>query len=693
MIFMHAPRLAVLAVWTAASALAAGPAPIEFQFVAPDSAIAGNPYSREIWAEVTTPGGQKLVLPAYYADGGLFAVRARPDELGTYTFGAVTETTLGVRKTDVVVSLVTPATVENKVRTRLPAILVDPKNPKHFIRSDGIPYLPNGANLAWAPDGASDRVGYYERAFPAFAKANLNWMRIWMAHWDGLNLDWLPADMGPSPTPGLLSEAVAENWDKLVSGAEGSGVYIQLVLQHHGQYTTANDSNWAQNPWNAANRGGFLAQPEDFFTDANARVMTLVKYRYIVARWGWSPAIMAWELFNEVHWTDAYRNGHETEVARWHTDMAKFLHSIDIYGHLVTTSTENLRSPIYDQMDFYQPHLYATNMIAGSRSFDPAYASLKKPAFYGEAGDDHEPVSDDVKKAGLDLVPPVWSGLMGQGDYPCQPWDGWHLVEQNRLGQLGGILRFLAINRISMKADLQPFSVPVDCAEKAPLKILAGQSWQRRAGPDFTVPLDGSVPIEAADVPTTLVSPQESMAHGFPNKATYHFDFPAASTLTLHVGKIGDGVAGLRATLDGQIAATQRWPGGAAPTPNQFAIPVTAGKHTLVVEGPGPEWVEVPEIDLGMQTSALALVGKRNDRFIEAWVWNRNTLYALAPSAGVAGTILFDSVPAGSWKVTWWDTATGQPGATQTIDHPGGALKLPTPPIARDAVVALARSP
>ena len=101
-----------------------------------------NPYSREIWAEVVTPSGQRLTLPAYYADGGLFAVRARPDEVGAYRFGAVSETTLGIAQTDLVVSLVSPAEVENTARTRLPSILSDPKDPRQFIRSDGAPVHP-----------------------------------------------------------------------------------------------------------------------------------------------------------------------------------------------------------------------------------------------------------------------------------------------------------------------------------------------------------------------------------------------------------------------------------------------------------------------------------------------------------------------------------------------------------------------
>jgi len=690
---MHVPRLTLLAGILLAQAAAAGPKPIEFTFVAPDSSMVQNPYAREIWAEVVTPGGQKLTLPAYYADGGLYTVRARPNEVGTYHFGSVSETTLGVHQTGMIVSLVTPADFENTARTRLPAIMINPKEPRKFMRSDGLPFVPVGANLAWAADDRTDRLNYYLEAFPAFAHANLNWMRVWMAHWGGLNLDWLPADMGPSPKPGILDEQVAENWDQLLGAAEESGVYVQVVLQHHGQFNTENDTNWAQNPWNAANPGGFLKAPEDFFTDANARVFTLVKYRYIVARWGWSPAVVAWELFNEVHWTDAFRKGREADVAHWHSEMAKYIRSIDVYGHLITTSTENLRSPIYEKMDFYQPHLYAANLIAGARSYDAVYATLDRPVFYGEVGDDHEAVSAEVKKSGLGIIPPVWASIMGEGDVAAQPWDGWQLIAQKRLNELGAVFRFLVINKVAAKTGLQPFSAVVECRDRVPLKILAGQVWQRRAAPDFAYPVDGSVPIEAANVPATLVGPAASAAAGYPDHATYRLDLPSETTVRVHVGEMGPGVAGLRVSVDGHIEATHRWPGGsAAPEPAELSVTVGPGRHALLIENPGPEWIGVPEIDLSLETSALAVIGRRNDTFIEAWVWHRTNLHAINPSAPVGGTVDLDNVPAGSWKVTWWDTIKGVPSPSTVIEHRGGMLRLPTPPIVRDAAVVLSRA-
>jgi hypothetical protein len=673
-----------------AQAAAAGPKPIEFEFVAPDNPATQNLYSRELWAEVVTPSGQKLNLPVYYADGGLFAVRARPEELGTYRFGSVSESTLGIRKTDLVVSLVTPATVQNTERTRLPSVVLDPKDPRMFMRSDGLPFTPVGANLAWAAAGAPDTLGYYQSAFPLFAKANLNWMRIWMAHWDGLDLDWLPASLGPSPKPGTVDEGVAETWDKLVSLAQENGVYLQVVLQHHGQFTTTSNSNWDTNPWNAANPGGFLKSPEDFFTDANARVMSLIKYRYIVARWGWSPAIMAWELFNEVHWTDAFRHGHEAEVARWHSVVASYIRLVDVYGHLITTSTENLRSPVYEKLDYYQPHLYAANRIAGARAFEPAYATLERPAFYGEEGDEHQPVSDAVKALGLNIVPPVWASIMGQGAMAAQPWNGWQLLEQNRLGELGAVFRFLAINRMVKQTGLQPFSAVVECAERVPLRIVAGQVWQRRAAPDIAYPVDGTEPIEAANVPAILDGSASGRADGFPDRATYRFDLPRGTTLRVHVVSVARAGCGLRVSLDGGVAASHTWAGGSgAPVPDVLEVPAAAGRHALLLEATGPDWIGISDVDLGLDTSVLAAVGRRSDNLICAWVWHRSNLFAVNPSAPATGTVDFDNVPVGSWRITWWDTLKGVAGEPRVVTHPGGTLKVQTPPITRHAAVVL----
>jgi len=96
--------------------------------------------------------------------------------------------------------------------------------------------------------------------------------------------------------------------------------------------------------------------------------------------------------------------------------------------------------------------------------------------------------------------------------------------------------------------------------------------------------------------------------------------------------------------------------------------------------------------DAVIDTSVLALIGRRNDHFISAWVWHKKNIYAIHPTAPVSGTLDLENVPAGSWKVTWWDTSKGVPGESRVVAHPGGMLKLQTPPILRNAAVVLTRT-
>ena len=102
--------------------------------------------------------------------------------------------------------------------------------------------------------------------------AHENWSRVWMDHWDGKNLDWPP--YGATLPPGQLNLTVAQKWDAIVAAAEEAGIHFQMTLQHHGQYSTMVDANWAENPYDLTNNigstNGFMTDPVEFFTNATA---------------------------------------------------------------------------------------------------------------------------------------------------------------------------------------------------------------------------------------------------------------------------------------------------------------------------------------------------------------------------------------------------------------------------------------
>lgn len=667
---------------------------VEFQFEPP--AGKENPFQRDLWAEVTTPSGAVLHLPAYFVGGKRYAVRARATETGEYRLGAVTEQKAGAAQSVALETKRVDGGVRKVTATeQLPQVMKSSGRPAQLRLADGRPYTPVGTNLAWAPGGGTK---YYERAFPLFHQQGLNWMRVWMAHWSGMNLDWFPTEKGASPPIGTLDSQVAERWDEMVAMADENGVYLQLVLQHHGQYSTTVNPNWPQNPWNAAHAGGFLKTPSAFFTDAKARELTRWKYRYIIARWGYSPAIVAWELFNEVHWVDALKLDHnDAAVAAWHTEMAQEIRRLDPYHHLVTTSTEDLFSPIYAAMDYFQPHLYPADVIAGSRTFMRAPSELDRPVFYGEMGDDHLALTPEQKKSGVSIVPSMWASLMGQGRLPAQPWLGADLIEQSRLGELGAVARFVAGSQIDRQANLAPFSAVIESENRQPLVIEGVQRWQRRAAPELDLPLDGRRPVELADVPQVYTGTPSSRAAGYVDHATFHLDAPRDLEAGAIVSGMAERGAVIRISIDGRAAAEKSWATTAPDAPSathpaEVPFRISAGKHTLVVENPGgADWFELSRLTFDLDVPVLAAIGQRSEDFIALWIWHQANVYSLGATPPANGSVMIESVPAGRWQIVWWDSFKGEAASPIVVDHAGGMLKLSTPPISRHAAVVLTR--
>lgn len=673
-----------------ASLLKAAPF-IPFTFEVPASTV--PELEREVTALVRHPDGRTLRLPAYAEQKeGLFTVRAMPYSKGEYTFvGAVERTDQG--DNTLAARLRGPAQVSAEEPLALPRVIVDPARPYRFSTTAGTPFYPLGMNLAWP---LAERLPFYRDSFSALQRNGMNWTRIWFADWGGLNLDWLPQDLAPSPAPGGIDTRVAANWDAIIEDATEKGIYIQMVLQHHGQYSASIDSNWAYNPWNAALPGGFLKSPVDFFTDEKARRLTRQKYRYIVARWGWSPSVMAWELFNEVYQVDAYAQGNVKVVADWHNEMADHLRAIDPYQHLVTTSLNDIRSPIWEKMDFLQPHLYAANVVDSVRTFYPSLTGITRPIFYGEVGDDAVLLPRPLLDSGAPIIASMWSSIMGEAEYPAQPWYPERLLTKERLADLAALSRFITTNKLAERAGLSAFQPAIESTDKVSLVVPAGQWWSRRPSAVVNIPADGRVLPDLTLVPRAFVGSPDAIADGYAGRALISADFPKITTARVRLNDVGGYGAKLRVSIDGRVAIdcsfdeSMKGLQGRPQRPAEIAFVVPAGRHEIVVENPGgPDWFDFHSLDLGIETPALAAAGRRSDDFAMVWVWHRRGLFEKAEPA--KAKVLIETLAAGEWTISWWDTSTGAITSTQVVTHNGGTLSLETPPIAKDAAVALER--
>jgi len=464
-----------------------------------------------------------------------------------------------------------------------------------------------------------------------------------MQFYDSLNLEWPKVG-----SFGQYSLPVAQKWDAIVSAAEQGGVFFQMVLQHHGQYSTSTDPNWPQNPYNTAN-GGFLSDPKAFFTDATAKNYTKRKYRYIIARWGYSPSIMAWELFNEVQFTDAAQSGQWTNVAAWHTEMAQFIRAQDYYQHLLTTSSDNFSQSMWGAMDYYQHHDYPTDYISAERDM----ASIPngqpiKPIFGGECGSNGVPV--------LGFHTPLWASLMGAQSGASEQWYGDGVEAANAYSIFRAGQDFTLLSGLAEQDTVNKTAPHVNCPVNSSLVFAPGASFVSVTGPDtFTV---GDVAPDGIGIlPRYLQGDfHRSMT---PNGYTFLVNYPpGGGTFSVQIVQIAMSGAGLLIYLDNVIVSSNSFPATASDTSTNLTIPisVSAGSHTIKLWNQGHDWINLGNLTFNPYVPIIGAYQVGNTNFAALWLWHRTNIYNLAASTTVTGNFPLSGLQAGTYNAMWWDT-------------------------------------
>jgi hypothetical protein len=238
---------------------------------------------------------------------------------------------------------------------------VSPEDSRYLRFDDGAPYFAIGENLSWY-DGRGTFA--YDDWFAKLAAQGVNYVRLWMPSW-AFGLEWIERAPGGALTSSSLGDYArrldrAWQLDTVLEAAERQGIYVMLCIQNHGPFSLGENTQWIDNPYNAAN-GGPLTAPAQFFTDPRARELFKRRLRYVVARWGYSPNVLSWELWNEV---DLAEQPAGQALLDWHTEMAGELRSLDPYDHLISTSTAiAVPTPLWQlpALDLTNVHFYSAS--------------------------------------------------------------------------------------------------------------------------------------------------------------------------------------------------------------------------------------------------------------------------------------------------------------------------------------------
>ena len=419
---------------------------------------------------------------------------------------------------------------------------------------------------------------------------------------------------------GKFDLAHASYFDDVLSMAEQRGIYLMLTFNNHRElidHDMWGPAGWPVNPYNAAN-GGPATQPVDFFTDETARKLFKRRLRYLIARYSSFTSLACWELFNE------QENARIKDMQpAWNQEMAAYLNANDPYGHLVSTSA-TMPKAVWQmpEMSITQEHLYGDEGLVDMAT--PIVAIVKrqekfdKPFFLAECGISYKgpDTKFDPNGTGTSLHNSLWattmSGACGAASYWW--WDN-YIGPKNLWQSYLGISRFsAAVDWPRRKFQRIELASPqrADSREEtfSDLTISCGGGWGKADDEPITVSASGAVSSAA---PHFFYGPAKADMR---TRTTLLADVKNAGDLMIHVDTVSD-EATLRIWIDDNPVADLQY--SALPgSPDQEStkllpgdqgvyqavinkdrkVPITAGKHKIVLDNIAGDWISLSSITI-----------------------------------------------------------------------------------------------
>lgn len=281
---------------------------------------------------------------------------------------------------------------------------------------EGSPYFITDDGLPWTPIGHNDAITWPELA-PLFRRRDVAAVERHLVHLRDrgvtcirLMLEYCHGEHRYLERPaGRFVPHMVRLWDDLFALLERVGLRVLLTPYD----TFFMWIRWQRHPY-ARSNGGMCARRDSWLTCPDTR--RAIKHRLAFAsdRWGGSPALFAWDLWNEIH--PAHGGNDPATVAPFIDDLSGWLRTHERerlgYANLQTVSIfgpelirhPGLVDPIFRHptLDFANTHLYEHGTIddprdtvapalAAARLMDDAVtaAGTGRPVFDSEHGPIH----------------------------------------------------------------------------------------------------------------------------------------------------------------------------------------------------------------------------------------------------------------------------------------------------------------
>ncbi|WBH17227.1 glycoside hydrolase 5 family protein [Sphingomonas radiodurans] len=245
----------------------------------------------------------------------------------------------------------------------------------------GAPYFVTEAGATWTPIGHNDAVTWpelaplFRRRDMAAVEQHLVWLRDHGVTCIRLMLEYCHGEHRYLERPaGKFVGHMVQFWDDLFVLLERAGMRVLLTPYD----TFFMWIRWRHHPYNRAN-GGPCASRRAWLTDPEMRAAIKTRLAFASDRWGASPALFAWDIWNEIH--PAHGGNDPASATPFIDDIAPWLREHEIaqrgWANLQTVSVfgpELINHPMmaeaifrHPALDFANTHLYEKGTIDAPR--------------------------------------------------------------------------------------------------------------------------------------------------------------------------------------------------------------------------------------------------------------------------------------------------------------------------------------
>lgn len=337
-----------------------------------------SPYDlREISLDgvFTSPDGLTMNVPGFWDGDGNWKFRFTPSRVGMWTYAVKVTDSRGTSLPNEGNFSVAASDLHGWIQ---PGNIFDPTFSGHYlVYKDGTPFYGVGhcdaLNILIDGFDIEDGVGLFDD----MKKADENFV-VWWPMYTNSIVNSSYSDYSFSNMKVI---------DAVVQDAQKEGMYLVFTIWDHPNLRDNThawgDGNWARNGFSK------FGDINSFFVSDEAWAWQENLYRYIIARWGYSPAIGMWQTVSEINGTNAY-----DQTDAWHKKANDYFIAHDPYRHPTTASGsgEVDWSAGHAVMDMPQLHLYEWNNDAiGAAKTMAKWTSLMwarndKPNWVGEFG-------------------------------------------------------------------------------------------------------------------------------------------------------------------------------------------------------------------------------------------------------------------------------------------------------------------